>query len=83
MIVDGKQRLEAVTRWINDELPVLGAVRSKWTGIERTTTCRLKLAIADIGREGTLRWYLALNEGATPHSAEELQRVRDLLANCQ
>jgi hypothetical protein len=80
VIVDGKQRLESVLRWIKNELPVLGALRSEWTGGERMSSCRLKLAIADIDRASTLRWYLALNEGATPHTAAELQKVRALLA---
>lgn len=79
VIVDGKQRLESVTRWIKDELPVLGAVRSQWTGVERLSECRLKLAIADVDRAGALRWYLALNEGSTPHTEDELEKVRELL----
>lgn len=30
-------------------------------------------------REEVLRWYLQLNEGGTPHSPEELEKVRLLL----
>jgi hypothetical protein len=31
-------------------------------------------------RAEVLRWYLAINAGGTPHTPEELARVRELLA---
>lgn len=80
VIVDGKQRLEAVLRFLRDELPVRGRVRSQWTGRMRLTTgARFRFHIADIGRADTLRWYLALNAAGTPHAPEEIDRVRALL----
>jgi len=40
---------------------------------------RFDVLVADLDREGQIRWYLALNGGGTPHTAEELERVRRLL----
>lgn len=81
VIVDGKQRLEAVRRFLRDELLVRGALRSEWTGRMRMTTgARFRVTVADINRAQTLRWYLALNRGGTPHTDAEIERVQDLLA---
>lgn len=80
VIVDGKQRLEAVLRFLRDELPVRGRVRSEWTGRMRFVIgARFRFHIADLGRADTLRWYLALNAAGTPHAPEEIERVRALL----
>lgn len=81
VIVDGKQRLEAVRRFMDDRLPVFGKLRSEWTGVVRFAAGgRFRFSVADIDRAQTLRWYLALNAGGTPHTAEEIDRVRRLLA---
>lgn len=80
VIVDGKQRLEAVRRFLRDELRVRGALHSEWTGRMRMTTgARFRVTVADINREQTLRWYLALNRGGTPHTDAEIERVQRLL----
>ena len=44
------------------------------------TGARFRVTVADIGRAQTLRWYLALNRGGTPHTDAEIERVQDLLA---
>lgn len=78
VIVDGKQRLEAVRRFMRDELPVLGAIRRQWTGRIRWHAS-FQINVADIDRAQTLHWYLALNESGTPHTDAELARVRKLI----
>lgn len=80
-IVDGKQRLTAVLAFLADKLPVRGKLRSEWTGVMRELTgARFRFNVADVDRAATLRWYLALNAGGTPHTADEIERVRALLA---
>jgi hypothetical protein len=78
VIVDGKQRLEAVLSFLRDEYPIHGRVCSKWTGRLRMHR-GFKINIADVDRERTLRWYLALNTGGTPHTDSEISRVKELL----
>ena len=34
-------------------------------------------------REELLTWYLEMNTGGTPHSDEEIERVKGLLAECK
>jgi hypothetical protein len=78
-IVDGKQRLEAVRAFFRDEVLAFGRKRSEFTGIMswdfsfRFRICRLKT------RAEILELYLNINAGGTPHTSEELDRVREML----
>lgn len=79
VIVDGLQRLTAMLRFLNDELEVFGSRYSEFTDKIRHVT--LRFHINDLKtRAEVLQWYLETNGGGTPHSEEELQRVRHLLA---
>jgi hypothetical protein len=79
--VDGLQRLTTALMFLRDEVPVFGGhVCSKigngkvpWDVCFRVTINNLKT------REAVLRWYIELNAGGTPHSPEEIARVRGLL----
>jgi len=79
ILVDGKQRLEAARKFMRDELKVFGLRRTEIGGHIMMLRTSLTFNIADIGREQTLRWYLALNAGGTPHTNTEIERVRVLL----
>lgn len=77
--VDGLQRLTAIRRFINDEIPAFGSKYSEYTDKLRSINT-IRVSINDLkSREEVLRWYLEMNAGGTPHSKKEIQRVRDLL----
>jgi len=80
-LVDGKQRLEAVRKFIRDELPIFGGhTRSQIKGELRMFMGRFKWRVVALKtREDVLRLYLSLNAGGTPHAAEEIERVRAML----
>lgn len=81
VIVDGKQRLQAVRRFMNDDLRVFGLRRSEFAGQFRLSNARFHFRIMVMPDEpAVLRLYLALNAGGTPHTADELDRVRAMLA---
>lgn len=79
VIVDGKQRLEAIRRFLHDEIRVFGSRHSEFTDslrIHRT----MKLHVNDLPtRAAVLQWYLEFNTGGTPHTDAEIERVRELL----
>lgn len=78
-IVDGKQRLEAVRAFMRGEVPAFGSYVHEWD-VLRSTELRLKFNVNDLKtRAQVLTWYLDLNSGGTPHSAEEIQKVRQML----
>lgn len=87
VLVDGKQRLSAITRFLADELPVFGGnLLSDFDPTSRnditiSTSPHLRLTMHVHGlqyRRELLDFYLQLNEGAIAHSREELDRVRAL-----
>jgi len=76
--VDGLQRLTAIMRFLNDEIRVFGKLFSEFTG-RMPSGNDLTFHINDLkNRKDVLTWYLEMNSGGTPHSEEELNRVRKL-----
>lgn len=78
VLVDGLQRITAVEAYLAGKIEVFGHTVDWWGKPERVTH-RFTAVIANLDRAGTLRWYLGLNAGGTPHAAEEITRVIRLL----
>jgi hypothetical protein len=82
-LIDGKQRLTALLKWWHNE--IAANVDGRMIFADQTNRrFRAKFAIHVTfvrlaSRADVLRFYLRLNGGGTPHSANELQRVRMLL----
>ncbi len=82
VLVDGKQRLEAVRKFLRNELAVFGG------NFYRDFTDRIGLGgpgfiiyINDLEtRKEVLQWYLDINDGGIAHTNEEIEKVRVLLA---
>lgn len=82
VIVDGKQRLQAVRRFLRDEIPAFGAKRSEYTDRMRISGPSFKWHVNDLKtRAQVLTWYLEFNSGGTPHTEAELDKVRQMLEN--
>ena len=78
--VDGLQRITAIQRFYHNEIPAYGQRYSQFEGVLSPTKYTIKVVVNDLrSREEVLRWYLELNAAGTPHSREELARVRALL----
>jgi hypothetical protein len=82
VLVDGLQRLTAITQFIKNKLPVFGGVYlnhfdhpRKLLGGQISFFCINTLKT----RKEVLQWYLDLNTGGVVHTNEEIERVRGLL----
>lgn len=82
VIVDGLQRLTACMRFLHNQLKVFGRyhygdfVDELWL-----TGPSLRFEINDLPRRAdVLRWYLEINAGQVAHTADELNKVRTMLA---
>lgn len=83
VIVDGKQRLHAVRRFLRGEIAPFGFPFSEWTGRMRFhLSFSIRIASLETRAE-VLKWYLDFNAGGTPHTYEEIEKVRRLLAETQ
>lgn len=82
VLVDGKQRLTAVLKFIRNELYILeyhgGLYYRDFQGAPRQYTDFIFVINYLQTRYEVLEWYLEVNAG-TPHSNEELERVRGML----
>ena len=78
--VDGLQRLTAIFKLINNELKVYGHYLNEYEDSKGfLLTTGIKLNINNLNtRKEVLKWYLELNGGGTPHTQDELERVKKL-----
>lgn len=88
-IVDGKQRLTALHAWYNDKIPAQLSEEHGRRQIWMRDLTKIELVFArrnmnssiqflHTDRKATLRIYLRLNRGGTPHTDAEIARVRKL-----
>lgn len=80
VLVDGKQRLEAVCKFLRNEIPAFGALYNEYEDELILTGPRFRWHVNDLAtRIEVLQWYLDLNTGGVIHTEDELDRVRGLL----
>ncbi|TXH47054.1 MAG: hypothetical protein E6Q97_28080 [Desulfurellales bacterium] len=84
VIVDGLQRLEAVRKFMRNDLAVFGMKYAEFKGSLRMQYARFRIRITKLATEAAaIRFYLALNAGGTQHTDEEIARVRELLSTVE
>ena len=80
--VDGKQRLTACMAFVQNKIPAFGYFYYEYEDRMRLLNSSLHFIINDLRtRKEVLTWYLEINEGGTPHTEEELSKVRHLLSS--
>lgn len=80
VLVDGLQRLTALIRFLNNEIPIFGTYFKDFEDNPRDSLTMIKFNINDLQTKAeVLQWYLDMNTGGTVHSDEEIQRVNELL----
>lgn len=78
-VVDGKQRLTSVLKFLNNKITAFGIYRKEYEGII-PSHCYFTIKINKLKRRyEILNWYLELNTGGTVHTQEELGRVRNMM----
>lgn len=77
-IIDGKQRLQAARKFMANEIKVFGQYHSEF-GDTAHHVDFLWCICSITKRSDILKLYLNINAGGTPHTDEELERVRILL----
>jgi hypothetical protein len=87
-VIDGQQRLRAITAFIYGEIPGEVYSEGQWRELwyrdfnevdRRSNRLSSRIVYGDWPREERLRFYLRLNSGGVAHTEEELDRVRALL----
>lgn len=82
--VDGLQRITAIQRFLNDEIPAFGIKYSEYEGKTDLLRHGMVININDLkSKKEVLQWYIEMNAGGTPHTPEEIERVRKLMEACE
>lgn len=82
VVVDGLQRITALCKFLKNELGIFGGhLRKDIEGIElHLRGVQLSVTVNDLKtKQEVLKWYVELNEGGTPHTKEEIERVKQLM----
>jgi len=79
--VDGLQRLTAVMRFMNNEIKVFGSYLNDFED-KLPRDIDLLFNVNNLKtRKEVLQWYIEFNSAGTPHTDEEINRVKMLLEN--
>ena len=77
--VDGLQRITAVLRFVNNEIPIFGLYYKDFEDKPRMRHT-LRFNVNDLKSEKeVLQWYVDMNAGGTPHTSEEIDRVKAMI----
>jgi len=80
VIVDGKQRIEAVLGFLHNEVKAYSYYRNEYEDEWNNLHCCFHVHVADLqSRKQVLQWYMDMNTGGTVHTDEEIEKVKDLL----
>lgn len=84
VLVDGKQRLEAVRKFLRNELPVFdGHCLQDFDDpkrVLRSSNCNFTFKVNSLKTDvDVMNWYLDLNSGGVVHTEAELEKVKKLI----
>ena len=86
-IIDGKQRLTAIYRWVKGEIPAVcsdgATIWYRDTNAIDRRSLWLELWMVDLPVADRLRFYLRLNRGGTVHTRDEIAKVEAMLEKVQ
>lgn len=83
VLVDGKQRIDAVLQFLNDNIKAFGLKCSQFEG-RLPYTASFNFNVNDLPTmKEVIQWYLEMNTGGTPHTKEEIAKAQALLENCK
>lgn len=78
--VDGLQRITAIQRFLGNEIMVFGQRYSDFGGKTDFVRHGMKVNINDLKtKREVLQWYIEMNDGGTPHTEQEIERVKRLM----
>jgi len=79
-LVDGLQRITAVRKFLNNEIPAFGTLYKDFSGYLDILTADFIFYVNDLeSYTDILKWYLDINSGGTIHTEEEIEKVKILL----
>lgn len=79
--LDGLQRITAIQRFFDNEIPVFGTLYRDYEDSPRLIDSTFIFHVLEIeSKKELLRIYYDFNAGGTPHNPKELERIKNLIA---
>lgn len=77
--VDGLQRATAILKFMNNKIPAFGTYYEDFED-KLSYNVGIVVHVNDLtSKKEVLQWYVEMNEGGTPHTVEEIQRVKNMI----
>lgn len=77
--VDGLQRITAILKFLDNELPVFGHFKNEYED-RIPINIFFHWHINDLqDKKDVLTWYIEMNEGGTPHTKDEIEKVKKMI----
>ena len=80
--VDGLQRMTAVLNFLNNRIPAFGSYYCEYKDKCREPDFIVHVNDLQTEKE-VLQWYVEMNSGGTPHSEQEIQKVRQMIEDIE
>lgn len=78
--VDGLQRITSAQRFINNEIKVFGSYYKEYEGNIEILGRNMIVNINNLKtQKEVLQWYVDMNIGGTPHTTDEIERVKRMV----
>lgn len=79
--VDGLQRITAAQRFVHNEIKVFGSYFKEYEDrLRLANDVTMILNVNNLKSEKeVLQWYIDMNAGGTPHTNEEIERVKQMI----
>lgn len=79
--VDGLQRITAIQRFLNNEIPAFGTLYKDFEDEPRLVGNTIHVNVNNLKtKKEVLTWYVEMNSGGTPHSDEEINRINKMIS---
>lgn len=79
--VDGLQRLTAIMRFLKNEIKVFGTYYKDFED-KLPILCDVIFNVNNLKtKKEVLQWYIDINTGGTPHTKEEIDKVKKMMEN--
>lgn len=77
--VDGLQRITAVLKFMNNEIKIFGSQYKEFED-HMPSNAELLFCVNNLQtKKEVLQWYVDMNAGGTPHTNDEIERVKKMI----
>lgn len=80
VLVDGKQRINAVQKFLNNKLKAFNYLFKEFEGRLPDSTCFFNFNVNNLkDQNDVIKWYISMNSGGSVHTEKDIKRARDCI----